>query len=115
MIGYFASVKRRAARSIPSPTEAGLPSIRQAGPSSCWWLKNHDLPRMHAALASVIRSPSTFSVMSSQRQPQNVQVASSTILISAFVSSGLTVLIAGASPWAESPSILSFDLLQHHV
>src|SRR5262245_3253843 len=70
---------------------------------------------MHAALASVIRSPSTFSVMSSQRQPQNVQVASSTILKSAFVSSGLTVLIASASPRTGSLSTLSSDLLQHHV
>src|SRR5262249_28377146 len=28
---------------------------------------------------------------------------------------GLTVLIAGASPWIGNLSILSFDLLQHHV
>ena len=80
MIGYLASVKIRAPRSMPSSTEAGWPSIRQAGSSVRWWLKNHDLPSTQALLASVMRSPSTFKVMSSQTQPQNVQVASSTIL-----------------------------------
>ena len=58
-----------------------------------WWLKNHDLPSPQALLASVMRSPSTFRVMSSQTQPQNVQVASSTILSSALASVSLEIAV----------------------
>src|SRR5437660_7939207 len=68
----------RAARSTASSSEAGLPSIRATGRSSTWWLRNQALPSTQAFLALVMWSPSTVSSMSSQTQPQKVQVAFST-------------------------------------
>src|SRR5262245_35166587 len=45
------------------------------GRSSTWWLRNHALPSTQAFFALVILWFSTVSSMSSQTQPQKVQVA----------------------------------------
>src|SRR2546423_5724681 len=52
------------------------------GRSSTWWLRNHALPRTQAFLALVMWLFSTVSSMSSQTQPQKVQVALATTLSS---------------------------------
>src|SRR5262245_43176152 len=49
------------------------------GRSSIWWLRNQALPSTQALLALVIEWTSQFSSRSSQTQPQQVQVALSTI------------------------------------
>src|SRR5947209_3362313 len=74
----------RAARSMASSSVAGRPSMRATGRSSTWWLRNHALPRTQAFLALVMRWPSTVNSMSSQTQPQKVQVALGTIFNSAI-------------------------------
>src|SRR5215471_14019163 len=81
MTGYFAAVRIRAARSTPSATDAGRPSMRQLGRSSAWWLKNQDLPRTHARLASTMWLSLTVISMSSHTQPQKVQVESSMTVV----------------------------------
>src|SRR5688572_27886884 len=50
--------------------------MRQLGLSSTLWFKNQALPRTQARLASVMWLSTTVRSMSSQTQPQNVQVAS---------------------------------------
>src|SRR5436305_3832400 len=45
------------------------------GRSSTWWLRNHALPRTQAFFALVMWLFSTVNSMSSQTQPQKVQVA----------------------------------------
>src|SRR5918912_1792955 len=72
----------RAARSTASSSVAGRPSTRATGRSSTWWFRNQALPRTQAFLALVILWPSTVSSMSSQTQPQKVQVAFATIFSS---------------------------------
>src|SRR5438067_1948712 len=72
----------RAARSTASWRLAGWPSTRATGRSSTWWLRNHALPSTQAFLALVMRWPSTVNSMSSQTQPQKVQVALLTIFSS---------------------------------
>src|SRR4051794_33425542 len=67
---------------MPSSSEAGLPSTVATGRSSTWWLRNQALPSTQAFLALVILWPSTVSSMSSQTQPQKVQVALLTIFSS---------------------------------
>src|SRR5436309_1284111 len=68
----------RAAASTPSSRLAGLPRTNTAGRSSMWWLRNHALPSTQAFFALVMWFPSTVRSMSSQTQPQKVQVASVT-------------------------------------
>src|SRR4029453_1817781 len=60
--------------------------------SAVWW-RNHDSPRLQAFLALRIRTPSVCNSMSSQKQPQNVHVASFTI-----VRVTLSLLLVGARP-----------------
>ena len=59
-----------------------------------WWLKNQALPSTQAFFALVMRVPSTVSSMSSQTQPQKVQVASLTIFSSAGAAAGDSVFSA---------------------
>src|SRR5262249_18328092 len=81
MMGYLAAVRIRAARSTPSATDAGRPSMRQLGRSSAWWLKNQDLPSTQARLASTMWLSLTVISMSSHTQPQKVQVESSMTVV----------------------------------
>src|SRR5262249_61590219 len=86
----------RADRSIASSREAGLPSIRADGRSSTWWLRNQALPSTQAFLALVMWLSSTVSSISSQTQPQKVQVALETTLssvISSFLSATSLLLL----------------------
>src|SRR6476620_2756934 len=94
MIGYLAAVRIRAARSTPSATDAGRPSIRQLGRSSAWWLKNQDLPSTHARLASVMWLSFTVMSMSSHPQRQKVQVESSMTLTEGSAGLATAVLIS---------------------
>src|SRR5262249_55353787 len=86
----------RAARSTASSSVAGLPSIRATGRSSTWWLRNQALPSTQAFFALVMWSPSTVSSMSSQTQPQKVQVALETTFNS--VGSGIGAILFVAFP-----------------
>ena len=74
----------RCNRSTPSATVAGLPSIRQYGTSSMSWLRNQAVPNTQARCAFTILWPSTCKSISSQTQPQKVQVASSMIFGPSF-------------------------------
>src|SRR5436305_10930258 len=85
-MGWRAPARMRAARSTASSSDGGLPSIRATGRSSTVWLRNQALPRTQAFLALVILWPSTVSSMSSQTQPQKVQVALLTIFSSVGIS-----------------------------
>src|SRR5207247_5492131 len=78
MLGVY---RKSAAASTAASTVAGFPSISASGYrcSAVWYLKWAS-PRLQAFLALTIRSPSACSSMSSQTQPQNVQVASFTTL-----------------------------------
>src|SRR5437870_4047086 len=76
---------------MASSSVAGLPSINAPGRSSAWWLRNHALPRTQAFFALVMWLFSTVSSISSQTQPQKVQVA----LATTFSSLALTI----TSPW----------------
>src|SRR5215831_9507869 len=67
---------------MASSSVAGLPAMVATGRSSTWWLRNHALPRTQAFLALVMWLPSTVNSMSSQTQPQKVQVALLTIFSS---------------------------------
>src|SRR5206468_11080941 len=91
MIGYLAAVRIRAARSTPSATDAGRPSMKQLGRSSAWWLRNQDLPSTQARFASMMWLSFTVISMSSHTQPQQVQVESSMT-----VKDGTTGLVTGA-------------------
>src|SRR5206468_11346020 len=55
------------------------------GRSSTWWLRNHALPRTQAFFALVMWLFSTVSSMSSQTQPQKVQVAFGTTFSSVVI------------------------------
>src|SRR5262245_3839393 len=74
--------------------------MRATGRSSTWWLRNQALPSTQAFLALVMWSPSTVSSMSSQTQPQKVQVA----LLTTF-SSGVA-LMAGVAPFRVGVGII---------
>src|SRR6266571_3326908 len=77
--GMFASCRNPAAASTAASTVAGFPSISASGyRRSAVWFLNQASPRLQAFRALTIRSPSACSSMSSQTQPQNVQVASFT-------------------------------------
>src|SRR2546423_9686882 len=67
---------------MASSSVAGLPSMVATGRSSTWWLRNHALPRTQAFFALVMWLFSTVNSMSSQTQPQKVQVALLTTLSS---------------------------------
>src|SRR5262245_23432744 len=88
-----------AARSMASSSEAGCPAMVATGRSSTWWLRNQALPSTQAFLALVMWLPSTVSSMSSQTQPQKVQVA----LLTTF-SSGVA-LMAGVAPFRVGEGI----------
>ena len=80
MMGSRARARIWAAASTASAVVAGLPSIRAGGLSSMVCSANQARPRVQAFLALVMRlaSRSTVRSMSSQTQPQKVQVACST-------------------------------------
>src|SRR5262245_17273807 len=79
---------------MASSREAGLPSMRATGRSSTWWLRNQALPSTQAFLALVMWLFSTVSSMSSQTQPQKVQVALETTFNS--VVSGISFLFTSS-------------------
>src|SRR5438093_13174872 len=81
-IGLRSLIKHIAALYKESPIFAGRPATIATGRSSTWWLRNQALPSTQAFLALVILWPSTVSSMSSQTQPQKVQVALLTIFSS---------------------------------
>src|SRR5262245_58269348 len=86
----------RAARSTASSSVAGWPSTKATGRSSTWWLRNQALPSTQAFLALVMWLSSTVSSISSQTQPQKVQVALETTLssvISSFLSATSLLLL----------------------
>src|SRR5713101_8435280 len=77
----LALYKKSAAASTAASTVAGFPSIIASGDKrSAVWFLNQASPRLQAFAALTIRSPSACSSMSSQTQPQNVQVAFFTTL-----------------------------------
>src|SRR5258706_8160146 len=79
--GVLAWSRNSAAASTAASTVAGFPSISASGKRrSAVWFLNQASPRLQAFRALTIRSPSACSSMSSQTQPQNVQVAFFTIL-----------------------------------
>src|SRR5947209_11339043 len=83
---------------MASSSVAGLPSMVATGRSSTWWLRNHALPRTQAFLALVMWLFSTVNSISSQTQPQKVQVALLTTFNSAM---GYSLLGSFLRGWSD--------------
>src|SRR5205823_4846105 len=96
---------------MASSRVAGLPSMVATGRSSTWWLRNHALPRTQAFLALVMWLFSTVSSMSSQTQPQKVQVA----LLTTFSSVPLPLIdqvsVGGGTPRCSHSRLVNIELI----